>query len=118
MRHILLILALVIFLPACQEDVDQTLTPEYDIEVVGQGADCGDLLVARILTNQDQFYREVNISAFDRAYLINLDEKYKISGLLMKVTLQQATLPDTLVACTTFGPAYPQVKIITVLSVN
>lgn len=112
MRY-LFILFIVLTLFSCEEEMADQNFHEFDIEVRGKGMDCGDIFLFDILDDQEDFHRKMN-TTFSRSYALNLDERYKISGLRMRVKLRKP-MDEEFVRCSTLGPSYPQIVIVEVV---
>lgn len=94
---------------ACQED-DTTTQPEFLAQVLGQGSDCGDTYLVRILNDSTQIYRITG--SYDRVYYAdNLPEAQKQTDLLLNIEFRNLR-EDELYVCTTFGIPYRHIFII------
>lgn len=113
MRYILFPLFIALTLVSCDEEMTDRNIFEYDIEIKEKGMDCGDVFLANIWNDQEDFYRKMS-TTFSKGYALNLDERYKTSGLKMRVKLRKPKTEEV-VKCTMLGPTYPQIVIVEVV---
>ncbi len=106
---LLLLVGLLTSTMACQED-EPTAQPEFLAQVLGQGPDCGDTYLIRILNDSTQIHRITG--SYDRVYYAdNLPEAQKQTDLLLNIEFRNLR-EDELYVCTTFGISYRHIFII------
>lgn len=99
----------ILLLAGCEKD--ETVYTEFHITVSGQGIDCGDLYLIDFHDNLEELYQITGNESWQRCYAYDLDEVFKVQGKELIVKIRKSS-EDELFACTTLGPGYPWVKII------
>lgn len=92
---------------SCNKDDERTKEEKFNATVLSKGLDCGNSYLIKITENISGLPQ----NSFDNIfYEINLPEEYKVVGKLIYVEFR---LPENneIMACTTFGLAYPQIYI-------
>lgn len=93
---------------ACQKD-ESPAQPAYLAQVLGQGPDCGDTYLVRIL-NDSTYIHDIT-GSYDRVYYAdNLPEAQKRTDLLLNIEFRNLR-DDELYICTTFGIPYRHIYI-------
>lgn len=105
MKKIYLTLTVFIFLLiSCSTDDDNT--DLYNAVVIGKGLDCGDSFLIKI-----NGYSGLHNTVDYIYYEINLPKEFKVEGKQIKVEFREPKDKE-LFPCTTLGPGYQQIYII------
>lgn len=98
-----------ILLISCEKNENNYL--HFNVTVIGQGLDCGDLFLITVNNNLEELYKITGQEGWQTCYAYDLAEKYKVNGKTLLVKLR-ATRDDEYFACTDMGPAYPWVTVV------
>ena len=92
-------------------DKEENNNIQFNVTVIGQGLDCGDLFLITVNNNLEELYKITGQEGWQTCYAYDLAEKYKVNGKTLLVKLR-ATRDDEYFACTDMGPAYPWVTVV------
>jgi hypothetical protein len=108
MKHLLTWILLSLLGFSCTDKEENEVS--HNAEIIGEGMDCGDSYLIKF---------EVDVSglpnnSFDNTfYEIGLPEEFKTPGKKVQVEFREPT-PEERMFCTTQGPSYPQIVILSV----
>ena len=97
---------------SCKKDNDPQINNTFKVTSAGMGIDCGLILIDFNVQDKNRIENITNNTNGLRYFAFNLDKKFEQVGHILIVTLRK-TKNDELYACTTQGPAYPWVTIMT-----
>jgi hypothetical protein len=102
---------LLMTLLACQRDTSSHIQPSFEATVQGIGKDCY-LPLLDFGDRTNEVAQAVGTpSAYRLYYAVNLPATYWKTGLSLTTTIRQPTRQEQ-VACTTMGPGYPVVVVV------
>lgn len=106
---ILFILTFGVFLTSCKKDDDKTTKENFNFEatVLGKGLDCGETFLISLKNLKSNSGLEDGIY-----YGYNLSSEYKEQGLKIYLNCREPNDNESY-ACTTLGPTYPHLIVIT-----
>lgn len=104
-KLVVMVFAILIFVSCSREDRSIL----YEVQVVGESMDCKDSYLLQFNENP------LGLTSHDHIYVeTNLPEEFKISGMLLEVQVRKLNVSnsDEIKACTTLGPGYSGIFII------
>ena len=101
-----IILSLLVFSCSDKEETEAS----HNAEIIGEGMDCGDYYLIKF----EEDVADLPNNSFDNTfYEIGLPEEFKTPGKKVQVEFREPT-PEERMICTTQGPSYPQIVIVSV----
>lgn len=108
----LIIFIWLISLFSCKEENQNEISNIFEVTSAGKGIDCGLIVIDFALTDKARIEKLTGGNKGLRFFAFNLDTKYQKIGQILTITARK-TRDDELFACTTQGPSYPWVTILT-----
>jgi predicted RNA methylase len=115
MRHELKIILLIIsimFLSSCEKDTTSVQDDYFKVKVLGKGIDCGDVYLVEFIEKLEKV-ELITESHRTIYYGDDLPDEFKQDSILLQIKFRQP-MPEELYPCTTLGPGYPHIRIISV----
>lgn len=104
----ILIAVLLFSFNACKKEDKNTEVEYFQVEVLGQGLDCGELFLVRFEPGNEEDinrYLEQTNAYFPVFYAVGLPEEFKQDGLVLEITFRECS-GDDIPGCTDWGPGY------------
>jgi len=111
--NILMTLILLASYSSCNEESPNEVNKIFQITVAGEGDDCGLLLIDFDQSDKLRIEEITQTSGWLRFFALNLNKEYNQVGKELKIKVRK-TKNEELYACTTLGPAYPWVTVLSV----
>ena len=106
MKKVVLVFSLLTLI-SCNKEDDVIYEVLPNARVVSVGIDCGDSYLIQFIDDFTELPQTIN----NTYYEINLPDEYKIDGIEIYVDYRMLE-PDEALICTTLGPAYTVLYII------
>jgi hypothetical protein len=115
MRHelkIILLIMSIMFLFSCEKDITPVQDDYFKVMVLGKGIDCGDVYLVEFVEELEKV-ELITESHRTIYYGDDLPDEFKQDRIVLQIKFRQPT-PEELYPCTTLGPGYPHIRIISV----
>ncbi len=97
---------------SCEKKNEQEISNIFEVTSAGGGMDCGLKLIDFEERDKPRIEKITGRNGWLRFFGFNLDKKFDKVGQVLVITVRK-TRDDELFACTTLGPSYPWVTILT-----
>ena len=91
---------------------EQEISNIFEVTSAGKGIDCGLIVIDFALADKARIEKLTGGNNGLRFFAFNLDTKFDKVGQILIITARR-TRDDELYACTTQGPSYPWVTVLT-----
>jgi len=109
----LIIFMWLIILFSCKRENEKEINNIFQVTSAGKGIDCGLVLIDFAVTDKARIEKIIGENNGLRFFAFNLDTKFEKVGQIFIISARK-TRDDELFACTTQGPSYPWVTILSV----
>ena len=102
---------------SCKKENEPEISNTFEVTSVGMGIDCGLILIDFHEIDKSRIGKITGHTAGLRYFGFNLDKQFDRVGQILIITVRRTTVNE-LFPCTTLGPSYPWVTVLTVEEKN